>query len=483
MRDFRSVMHVIGLLLCIEAIAMTIPMITDLYFQNSDWDEFFLSALITFFIGIVLYYSFRKEKIIIKVRQAFVLTILSWIIIAVFASLPFIFTSANLNYTDSFFEAISGITTTGATVINNLDELHQGILLWRSLLQWFGGIGIIVLAMAILPTLQIGGMQLLHMEQDDPYEKTLPKINQFVLELFILYSFLTIICAILYYLFGMSVFDSITHAMTTISTGGFSTHNSSFSFFDSFKIETISIIFMIVGSLPFVVFLKFIHGDRKSLITDDQIKLFFIILFFLILISTFWLNHNIYNNSLILSFRLTVFNITSILTGTGYTSTNYNLWGSFGLVIMIIIMFIGGCAGSTTGGIKIFRLQLLFRSTATQIKKLTQPHGVFVTTFNGKSVTDETFNSIMSFFFIYILIFILASISLSFFNLDFLTSFSAAASAISNVGPGIGSVIGPNSNYSSLPNGAKWILSFTMLIGRLELFTFLVILSISFWRK
>ena len=483
MRDFRSVMHVIGLLLCIEAIAMLIPMIADLYFKNPDWDEFFLSALITFFIGIVLYYSFKKEKIIIKVRQAFVLTILSWIIIAVFASLPFVFTSANLNYTDSFFESISGITTTGATVINNLDELHEGILLWRSLLQWFGGIGIIVLAMAILPTLQIGGMQLLHMEQDDPYEKTLPKINQFVLELFLLYSFLTIICAIFYQLFGMSGFDSITHAMTTISTGGFSTHNSSFLFFNSFKIEIVSIVFMIVGSLPFVVFLKFIHGDRKSIINDDQIKLFFMILFFLILISTLWLNYNIYNNSLVLSFRLTAFNITSILTGTGYTSTNFNLWGSFGLVIMIIIMFIGGCAGSTTGGIKIFRLQLLFRSATTQIKKLTQPHGVFITLFNGKSVTDDTFNSIMSFFFIYILVFILAAISLSFFNLDFLTSFSAAASAISNVGPGIGSIIGPNSNYNSLPNGAKWILSFTMLIGRLELFTFLVILSISFWRK
>jgi len=483
MRDFRSVIHIIGLLLCIEAIAMMIPVFIDLIYKNPDWDEFFLSALVTFFIGLVLYYSFRKEKIIIKIRQAFVLTILSWVIIALFASLPFVFTSSNLNYTDSFFEAISGITTTGATVINNLDELNHGILIWRSLLQWFGGIGIIVLAMAILPTLQIGGMQLLHMEQDDPYEKTLPKINQFIIEIFVLYTFLTLVCAILYYIFGMSGFDAITHAMTTISTGGFSTHNISFNYFNSFRIEVISVIFMIIGSLPFVVFLKFIHGERKSLFKDDQIKLFFIILVALVLVTLFWLENNFYNNDFMYSLRLSMFNITSILTGTGFSSVDYNLWGGFGMVIMIIIMFIGGCAGSTTGGIKIFRLQLLFRGARTQIKKLTQPHGVFITSFNGKSVTDETYNSIMGFFFIYILIFILISLSLSFFDLDFLTSFSAAASAISNVGPGLGPEIGPYSNYGSLPTIAKWILSFSMLIGRLELFTFLVILSISFWKK
>jgi len=483
MRDFRSVIHIIGLLLCIEAIAMMIPMVVDLIYGNSDWDEFFLSALITFVIGLVLYYSFKKKKIVIKIRQAFVLTIASWVVIAVFASLPFIYTSANLNYTDAFFEAISGITTTGATVINNLDELNNGILIWRSLLQWFGGIGIIVLAMAILPTLQIGGMQLMHMEQDDPYEKTLPKINQFVFEIFTLYSFLTLVCAFLYFSQGMSGFDSIAHAMTTISTGGFSTHNKSFGFFNSLPIESIGILFMIIGSLPFVVFLKFIHGEGKSIFKDDQIKLFISILILLIIITSFWINNNYFNSNFIYSIRLAAFNITSILTGTGFTSVNYNMWGSFGLVIMIIIMFIGGCAGSTTGGIKIFRLQLLFRGSKTQIRKLTQPHGVFITSFNNKTVTDETFNSIMGFFFMYILIFILAAISLSFFNLDFLTSFSAAASAISNVGPGLGPIIGPNSNYSALPEGAKWILSFTMLVGRLELFTFLVLLSTSFWKK
>ena len=483
MRDFRSVLNIIGLLLCIEALAMLIPMMVDLLYQKPDWEKFFFSSIITFFIGLVLYFSFKKEKILIKVREAFVLTIFSWIIIAVFASLPFVFSSSNLNYTDAFFESISGITTTGATVINNLDDLNEGILIWRSLLQWFGGIGIIVLAMAILPTLQIGGMQLLHMEQDDPYEKTLPKINHFIIEIFSLYLGLTIVCALLYYFFGMSGFDAILHSMTTISTGGFSAHNSSFGFFDSSSIETISIIFMIVGSLPFVVYLKFMHGERSSIIKDDQIKLFTLIIILLIGLTTLWLQKNSLHEDFLHSLRLSAFNITSILTGTGYTSTNYNTWGSFGLVIMIIIMFIGGCAGSTTGGIKIFRLQLLFRGTITQIKKLTQPHGVFLTSFNGRSVTDDTFNSIMGFFFMYILIFIFASIALSFFNIDFLTSFSAAASAISNVGPGLGDVIGPNGNYSDLPSFSKLILSLGMLLGRLELFAVLVLFFPSFWKN
>ena len=483
MRDFRSVINIIGILLCIESLAMLIPMIVDLMYSNPDWEKFFLSSLITFFIGIVLYFSFRKEKVKINIREAFVLTILSWIVIALFASLPFVFTSSNLNYTDAFFESISGITTTGATVIANLDELSEGILIWRSLLQWFGGIGIIVLALAILPTLQIGGMQLLHMEHDDPYEKTLPKINQFVIEIFLIYVVLSIICAVFYFIFGMNGFDAIAHAMTTISTGGFSTHNESFANFNSSTIELVSIIFMIIGSLPFVVYLKFMHRDRLSLFKDEQIKLFFTILILLICFTVLWLQLYFPNQSLINSIRLSIFNITSILTGTGYTSTDYNTWGSFGLVIMIIIMFIGGCAGSTTGGIKIFRLQLLFRGAKTQIKKLTQPHGVFITTFNEKSVSEDAFNSIMGFFFMYILIFILAAIVLSFFNLDFLTAFSASASAISNVGPGLGSTIGPSSNYAFLPSGAKWVLSLTMLIGRLELFTFLVLLSITFWKK
>tara|TARA_Y200000002_G_scaffold149507_1_gene123513 strand:+ start:1134 stop:2519 length:1386 start_codon:yes stop_codon:yes gene_type:complete len=461
---------------------MLVPMIFDLYYKNDDWVQFFYSSLITFFIGIILNISFRKKNIKLGIREAFVLTISSWIIISIFGSLPFIYSSSNLTYTDAFFESVSGITTTGSTVISNLEKLSEGILIWRSLLQWFGGIGIIVLAMAILPTLQIGGMQLLHMEHDDPYEKTIPKVNRFVLELFFLYVFLSIICAFLYFLNGMSGFDSIIHSMTTISTGGFSNYNQSFSYFNSFQIEIVSVIFMIIGSLPFVLYLQFLHRQKKLFFKDDQIKLFFLIILVIVLISTVWLSINQTNN-IFSSFRLALFNIISILTGTGYSSSNFSNWGSFGTVIMMIIMFIGGCAGSTTGGIKIFRLQILFRGARTQIKKLTQPHAVLVMRFNGKAVNDNTYSSVMGFFFMYILLFIFSAISLSFFNLDFLTAFSAAASAISNVGPGIGDIIGPLGNYSTLDNGAKWILAITMVIGRLEIFTVLVLLSLNFWKN
>tara|TARA_Y100000590_G_scaffold357743_1_gene412756 strand:- start:10245 stop:11630 length:1386 start_codon:yes stop_codon:yes gene_type:complete len=461
---------------------MIFPMIVDIIYQNTDWQIFMFSSIFTFFIGSVLFVSFRSKKNKINFSQAFILTVLSWITIAFFSSLPFIFSSANLNFTDAFFESISGITTTGATVINNLDQLSEGILIWRSFLQWFGGIGIIVLALAILPTLQIGGMQLLHMEHDDPYEKTLPKVGRFVFEIFLIYLFVTFLCGIFYFIAGMTSFDAICHALTTIATGGFSTHDNSFGYFNSASIEWISVLFMIIGSLPFVLYLKIFHGHWKNFFYDDQIKLFFILIIIVIILTTIWLSFHS-SESLLSLLRISAFNITSILTGTGYSSSNFSLWGGFGLIIMFVIMFIGGCAGSTTGGIKIFRLQLLFRAARAQIKKLAQPHGVFVTTFNKKTVMEETFNSVMSFFFIYILIFIIAAILLGFLGLDFLTAISASASAISNVGPGLGNVIGPAGNYNILPDAVKWILLITMLLGRLEIFTFLVLLSRSFWKR
>ncbi len=482
MRDFRPILNILGLLLCIESIALLIPMFFDLINNNPDWKQFFYISSLTFLIGLVLYVGFKKENIKINLRQAFLLTIVSWFLIALFGSLPFIYSTASLNFTDAFFEAVSGITTTGSTVISKLDDLSEGILIWRSLLQWFGGIGIIVLAIAILPTLQIGGMQLLHMEHDDPYEKTLPKINKFIIEIASLYVGLTVLCFFFYYFFGMSKFDSLIHSMTTISTGGFSNHSLSFAYFNSYSLEIISVIFMILGSLPFVIFIQFIHGKKMSIFKDDQVKLFLFLLILIIFITIIWLK-NYLNIDWFQAFRLSIFNITSILTGTGYTSSNYNNWGGFGLIIILIIMFIGGCAGSTTGGIKIFRFQILFRGFKLQIKKLTQPHAIFLMKFNNKTVTENTYTSIISFFFIYVLIFILSSITLSFFELDFLTALSASASAISNVGPGIGEIIGPNGNYGIINDKAKWVLATTMLVGRLEIFTILVLFSKNFWKK
>tara|TARA_B110000438_G_scaffold23172_1_gene21174 strand:- start:1654 stop:3102 length:1449 start_codon:yes stop_codon:yes gene_type:complete len=482
MRDFRPIFNLLGLLLCIESIALLVPMFFDLINQNQDWKQFFFISCLTFLVGLVLYVGFKKENIKINLRQAFLLTIVSWFLIAFFGSLPFIYTSSSLSFTNAFFEAVSGITTTGSTVIPNLEILSEGILVWRSLLQWFGGIGIIVLAVAILPTLQIGGMQLLHMEHDDPYEKTLPKINKFIFEIISLYVSLTILCFFFYYIFGMTAFDSLIHSMSTISTGGFSNHSLSFGYFESYSLENVSIIFMILGSLPFVIFIQFIHGQKMSIFKDDQIKLFLFLLLIIIFVTSVWLA-NYLKIDFLQSIRLATFNITSILTGTGYTSSNYNNWGGFGLLIILMIMFIGGCAGSTTGGIKIFRFQILFRGVRLQIKKLTKPHAVFLMKFNNKTVTENTYLSIISFFFIYILLFIFTAVSLSLFGLDFLTALSASASAISNVGPGIGEIIGPNGNYASINDLAKWILAITMLVGRLEIFTILVLFSKNFWKK
>tara|TARA_Y100000590_G_scaffold194481_1_gene220965 strand:+ start:542 stop:1990 length:1449 start_codon:yes stop_codon:yes gene_type:complete len=482
MRDFRPILNILGLLLCIESFALLIPMVFDLINNNKDWKQFFYISSFTFLIGSVLYVGFKKEKMKIDLRQAFLLTILSWTLIALFGSLPFIYSSSSLSFTNAFFESVSGITTTGSTVISKIDNLSEGILVWRSLLQWFGGIGIIVLAIAILPTLQIGGMQLLHMEHDDPYEKTLPKINKFILEITVLYVSLTVLCFFSYYYFGMSAFDSLIHCMTTISTGGFSNKSLSFTFFDSYALENVSVLFMILGSLPFVVFIKFIHGQKNSILIDDQIKLFLILLILIILITLIWLKNSL-NIDWFQSLRLATFNITSILTGTGYTSSNYNNWGGFGMIIILMIMFIGGCAGSTTGGIKIFRFQILFRGVRLQIKKLTQPHAVFLMKFNKKTVTENAYTSVISFFFIYVLLFILSSVILSFLKIDFLTALSASASAISNVGPGIGEIIGPNGDYSKIHEVGKWVLALTMLIGRLEIFTILVLFSKNFWKK
>ena len=482
MNDFRLILFIIGILLCLTSAAMVLPLIVDLIQNHSDWKIFTLSSLLTFIIGIILIFSFKEEKKKISIRQAFILTVFSWIIIGFFSSIPFMYCESQLSFTDSFFEAISGITTTGSTVIYGLDYMPSGILLWRSLLQWFGGIGIIVLALSILPMLQIGGMQIFHLESDDPYEKTLPKIGKFVLEIGLIYIFLTLICASLYFIGGMSSFDSIAHSMTTIATGGFSTSDESFAKFDSDFIELTCILFMILGSLPFVVYIKSIHGDLKSFINDDQIRLFIILILSLVIAMSAWLII-VTDKGLLSSIRESSFNIISILTGTGYSSTNFNLWGSFGFVVLFIIMFVGGCAGSTTGGIKIFRIQLLFGAGKRQINKLLQPHGVFITTFNKKTVLDETFNSVMGFFFLYIALFSLVAALLGFMGIDFLTSISASASAISNVGPGLGEIIGPSGNFSTLPMSAKWILSLTMIIGRLEIFTFLVLFSINFWKK
>jgi len=377
---------------------------------------------------------------------------------------------------------MSGITTTGATVIENLEIQSKGILIWRALLQWLGGIGIIVMAVAVLPMLQVGGMQLFRLESSDNAEKILPRATQLAGSLVLLYVIITMACALAYNIGGMGLFDSLAHALTTISTGGFSTHTDSFAYFSNSNLEYMAVIFMILGSLPFVLYLQFVRGKVSSLFMDSQVIAFFIILLVSVILCILYIQYNtgMVGSELI---RKSLFNVTSILTGTGYVSADYMQWGPFIISLFFILMLIGGCAGSTSCGLKVFRVQILYKQVIIQTKKIAFPDAVFVPLYNGKEIPDSVSKAVTSFFLLFIISFVIIGLVLSLSGLDLITAFSAAASAISNVGPGLGTVVGPTETYSSIDSMSKWILSFAMLLGRLEILTVMVIFTSYFWRQ
>jgi len=375
---------------------------------------------------------------------------------------------------------MSGITTTGSTIISNLDEMPKGILLWRAILQWLGGIGIIIMAITLMPIMNVGGMQLFKISNNDSSEKILPKSKEIALRLIYIYTSLTLLCGLTYKIFGMSFFDSLTHSMTTIATGGFSNYNESIGFFDSVSIEISAMIFIILGSLPFIAYIKFINGDRKIIFNDVQVKTFFKIIIVSIIILSIYL---LITGSADLNLRSIFFNIISILTGTGYVNAEFDTWGSFTLILFLGLMFIGGCAGSTTCGVKIFRIQILYLFVVNQLKKIIYPKGVFVLKYDQNPIDNKFISSIISFIYMYLVIFFILTALLSLTGLDFITSISGAATSISNVGPGLGSIIGPNGDFSTLPDISKWILTLGMILGRLELFAILVLFLPSFWRN
>ena len=481
MSNYKTVFFTLGLLQIILGLSMIIPILIQILYDETD-SGFIGSGIISIIFGMLFYLSNLDHDKKINIQQAFVLTALSWLSIAIFGSLPFIFSDINLSVTDAFFESMSGITTTGSTIISNLNDSPKGILFWRAMLQWLGGIGIIVMAITLMPIMNVGGMQLFKISSNDKNEKILPKTKEISIRLIYIYLSLTFTCSVIYKLCGMSFFDSFTHAMTTIATGGFSNYNESIGYFNNFYIELTSIIFILSGSIPFLAYLKFINGDRNILFSDTQIKSFFKIIFFSIAILFFYLaivNRNFTDISLM----SVSFNVISILTGTGYVTENFSNWGNFPLLFFLILMFIGGCAGSTTCGIKIFRVQILYQFFSNQIKKIVFPHGIFNTKYEKQNIDEKFMSSVITFIYLYILIFFISTALLSLTGLDFVTSISAAATSISNVGPGLGDLIGPNGNFSSLSDNSKWILSLTMILGRLELFAILVLFLPSFWRK
>ena len=481
MSNYKTVFFTLGILQIILGISMIFPIIIQIIFEELN-SSFISASLITIIFGTLFLLSNLDQDKKLNLQHAFLLTALSWISVAIFGSLPFIFSDLNLSITDSFFESMSGITTTGSTIITDLNSTPKAILLWRALLQWLGGIGIIVMAITLMPLMNVGGMQLLKISSTDGSEKILPKTKEISIRLIIIYIALTFLCALFYKIFGMKFFDSLTHSMTTIATGGFSNYNDSIGHFNNFKIEMTSMIFIILGSIPFIAYIKYLSGTKNIFITDTQIRSFIKIIFFSILILFLYLV--IFNKSFSeISLRSISFNVISILTGTGYVTQNFDSWGNFPLIYFLMLMFIGGCAGSTACGIKIFRVQILYLFIKNQLKKIIYPRGIFIIKYDNNNVNEKFMASIISFIYLYIVIFFVIAALLSLSGLDFTTSISGAATSISNVGPGLGELIGPNGNFSQLPDFSKWVLSFGMILGRLELFAILVLFLPSFWQK
>jgi len=481
MPNYKTVFFTLGVLQIILGISMIIPIIFQIIFNELD-SSFIGAGIITIVFGVLFSLSNLDHQKKLNLQQAFLLTALSWLSIAVFGSLPFIFSTLQLSVTDAFFESMSGITTTGSTIITNLNDGPKSILVWRAILQWLGGIGIIVMAITLMPIMNVGGMQLFKISSNDASEKILPKSKEISLRLIIIYLILTFFCATFYKIFGMGYFDSLTHSMTTIATGGFSNYNESIGYFNSANIEITAMIFIVLGSIPFITYIKFLNGNKKIFISDSQIRSFLKIILISIIILSIYL---IFKNESISTkiIRQISFNVVSILTGTGYVTHEFDNWGSFPLIFFLILMFIGGCAGSTACGIKIFRIQILYAFIINQLKKTIYPRGVFVIKYDNNNVDDKFMSSIISFIYLYVAIFFIITALLSLSGLDFVTSISGAATSISNVGPGLGSLIGPNGNFSLLPDISKWILSLAMILGRLELFAILVLFLPSFWRN
>jgi len=479
MSNYKTVFFTLGILQMVLGVFMFIPIILQFIYSEID-SSFFGASIVTIIFGTLFFLSNLDHDKQLTLQQAFLLTALSWLSIAIFGSLPFIFSDLNFSFTNAFFESMSGITTTGSTIISNLNEMPKSILLWRAILQWLGGIGIIIMAITLMPIMNVGGMQLFKISNNDSSEKILPKSKEIALRLIYIYTALTLLCGLTYKIFGMNYFDSLTHSMTTIATGGFSNYNESIGFFNSVSIEISAMIFIILGSLPFIAYIKFISGNKKILFNDAQIRSFFKIIIFSVAILTIYLA---ISNSAELNLRSIFFNIISILTGTGYVNAEFDTWGSFTLILFLGLMFIGGCAGSTTCGVKIFRIQILYLFISNQLKKIIYPKGVFVLKYDQNPIDNKFISSVISFIYMYLVIFFILTALLSLTGLDFVTSISGAATSISNVGPGLGSIIGPNGDFSSLPNISKWILTLGMILGRLELFAILVLFLPSFWRN
>jgi len=480
MADLRPVLLIIGALVTLLGLFMVAPLLVDLAHDNDSWRGFAISMVITLFIGILLLVGTRGGPVRLSTRGAFFLTTFSWLVLCLFAALPFLLNEAPLTLTNAIFESMSGLTTTGSTVMTGLDEADHGILLWRAILQWIGGIGIIVTALAVLPMLKVGGMQLFGAEWFEPMGKILPRAQSFAIGIGVAYVGLTALCAFVYWSLGIETFDAICLAMTTLSTGGFANSDISFAAFSHGGADIAASIFMVLAALPFAAYILAVRGDLGALFKNVQIRGFLILLLILIAIMTFYII-SVAHVGAAHPIRLATFNVVSIITGTGFGFGDFQQWGPMAAPFFFILMFVGGCAGSTTCAIKIFRFQVAYEGLRSYVRRMIYPHEVDTMIYNGRILPDSALYSVLGFIFVFFACYAVLAIGLSLTGLDMVTSISSAATAISNVGPGLGSVVGPSGNFSSLPDPAKWMLVVGMIVGRLEIFTVLVLFTPRFW--
>ena len=478
---FPFVRFLLGLVAVGLSLLMLAPCLLAWKLGSQDRVAFAISEAVALGTAIGLVYFNRSAKRKLTVREVFVLTTSAWCMVCVIGALPFVLSHTVPDFSDAIFESVSAVTTTGATVLTGLDALPRDILLWRSMMQWIGGLGIVAMGAAILPFLRIGGMRLFRAESSDFSEKALPHTRHFLMRLLIIYLIISLACAISYQLAGMSVFDAINHAMTTVSTGGFSTHDQSLAFFDSAAVETVSIVFMLLAAVPFVLYLPILAGQFGKLRADSQVRSMLAAYGSIVVVLAAWLVSTGVS-SVSTALRHATFSVVSIGTTTGYVTEDYTSWGPFAVVVFFFLTFVGGCTGSTSGGIKIFRFKIAYTMFEENIKRLLHPNAVISRVVDEHPVTDEIVASVMAFALAFACTVGIAAILLAAVGNDFVTSFSAAATATANVGPGVGPVIGPVSNFAAINDASKWIICVAMLLGRLEIFTFLIVLTPSFWR-
>ncbi|MCL1079303.1 TrkH family potassium uptake protein [Parashewanella spongiae] len=479
MINVRPVIFTLGTFLSMMAGFMLIPLGFALVYGEDTSLAFLISAVITGLFASFCLHQGHQSSLNLNIREMFLLTSFTWFVVSLFAAFPFTFYHG-IGYSDAFFETMSGITTTGSTVLSGLDEMDHSILIWRSLLQWLGGIGFIVMAVAILPFLNVGGMRLFRTESSDWSDKAIPRTQNMAKNLFFIYILLTIACTVAYHQAYMNWFDAINHAMTTISTGGYSTSDKSMAGFSNLA-HWVAVVFMTAGGLPLILFVQCISQSSFKVWNDAQVKGFlkFIFLVSVSLALWFWYTHDILP---IDALRLASFNVISVVTTTGYGLTDYGAWGGLANIAFLFLMFVGSCSGSTSGGIKIFRFQIAMAITREQLKLQIHPNGIFSERYNNRIISDDIVRSLVTFILLYIAVIVLLSVVLVLTGLDSQTSFTGAITAVSNVGPGLGPVVGPSGNFSGLSDIAKWAMAIGMLLGRLEILTVAVLLHPKFWK-